>query len=183
VTVAARWSATSVATTTGLTPRTLVCRLLGDAAETDQRDLRRIDHAVDALGALVAEVRHGERGVAEFGAAQHARPRARDEFGELAHHCAHVLGVRVAQRGRDEPALTQRDADTEVNARGRPQHAVHEEAVHFGRLARGERDGAEQQRGGQQPVGHRATRILRREPIERARQVDACREVVVRDLA
>jgi prepilin-type processing-associated H-X9-DG protein len=70
-------------------------RPLDDAAETDQRDLRRVDHTEDGLHALVAEVGDRDRGVRDLGAAQHAGPRALHEVGEFGHQQHERLGLDV----------------------------------------------------------------------------------------
>ena len=44
--------------------------LLGDPAEADERDLRRVNDAEEGLAAEVAEVRDGDGAVAEFRTAQ-----------------------------------------------------------------------------------------------------------------
>ena len=72
----ARWSAASVSVTHGRTPirPSHGPRTLDDPAEADERDLRRIDHPVHGLHALVTEVGDGDRRVGQLGSGAAARP-------------------------------------------------------------------------------------------------------------
>ena len=112
--------------------------------------------------------------VGELGAAQDAGARAAHEVARARASASRGPSASASlQRGRDEAAAAQRDRDAEVDGVRRMEGAVLEGAVQLGHLARGERDGAQQQRGRQQALRDGAARVLGREPGERAREVDA----------
>src|SRR3990167_3162795 len=60
-------------------------RHLTNSAETDQGDLRRVDHAVDGVHALVAQIGDGQGRVRHLGAAQRSGAGPPDQVSEFAH--------------------------------------------------------------------------------------------------
>src|SRR3990172_7290057 len=80
-------------------------RLFDNPPEADERDLRRKDHAEDALGSAVAKAGHGDGAVGELRAAQVAGARARDEVVELPHELVQIFAIDVVKRGSDQAAL------------------------------------------------------------------------------
>src|SRR5208283_2249432 len=76
-------------------------RALDDLAETDQRNLRRIDDSEDALDTLVAETGDGDRRVGNFGTAKHAGAHALNQIAQTHHDLAEALALDVVNRRRD----------------------------------------------------------------------------------
>lgn len=92
-------------------------RPIRDRAEADQRDLRRVDDANDGLDALLAQVRHGDRRVGQFGGAQPACARTRDQILEGRHQIAERELIGVVDRGRDQTATAQGNRELPVAER------------------------------------------------------------------
>jgi len=77
-------------------------RPLRHAAETHQRHLRRVDHAVDGGHALLAEAGDRDRAGGELGALERAGAGAADQVEQFAVQLLDVLVVDLQQRRRDQ---------------------------------------------------------------------------------
>src|SRR5208282_5041458 len=109
-------------------------RAFDDLAETDQRNLRRIDHAEDGLDALIAETGNRDGRVGDFGTAKHAGAHALNQIAQARHDFAEVLLADVVNRRRDKAALPDRYRDADVNRLAGFERTIDPEAVHLGYL-------------------------------------------------
>ena len=154
----ARWSAESVAVTTG---RGMICALdhpgpLHDLAEADDRDLRRVDDTEDALHALLAQARHRDRRIGELGAPQRAGTGAHHEVAETSHELVQALVIRVVQGGGDETAGSQRDGDADMDRGIRLDFPGDPSCVQLRDLPESERHRFHEEHAGEEAVRHRA---------------------------
>ena len=180
-----RWSAESVARTTGRTP-SIPADAHGRSTirpKPTRATCGRVDHAEHLLGALLAEVGHGDRGLAHLGAAQGAGPGPADQVAERPHQRVEREPVGIVDRRGDEATAAERRPPRRGGRRATARKLSVPEAVHDGNLARGERGRLEQQGSRQEPLGDGPRRVALRQPGKRAAEVDRGRDVVVRDLA
>ena len=75
---------------------------LYDFAETDQRDLRRIDYSEDRLDPLLAEAGNRDGRVCDLRAAQHASSHPFHEVAQIHHDLVEALLVDIVNCRRDE---------------------------------------------------------------------------------
>src|SRR3974390_294692 len=106
-------------------------------AEPDNRDLRRIDDAVERFDAAVAQARYSERGIGKLGATDATGARARHQVAHAAHQVVERELVGVMQRWRGEPAATDRDGDADVHGLGRFELVAAIKAIKNGESAGG----------------------------------------------
>src|SRR6476659_2835583 len=155
---------------------------LRDGTEADEGHLGRVDDAQHALDALVAEVGDGAARRGQVGAAEPPRPGAGGELAHGRHHLAHREAVGVVDGGHEEAAAAQREDETEVDDRRRPEGTVDPVAVEVWDGAGGAGRGQQQQGRRHEALLDGQLAVALPQPLEGRVEVHRGAQVVVRDL-
>ena len=149
-------------------------RALDDAAEPDEGDLRRVDHAVDRRDALLAEAGDGDRRV---GSSRELRSAARARLHQVAQSRHQLVEISSSRRRGSPGRPARRRAATIATPRWTRLGRVERVPVSRSRSApapraRRERRGLQEQHGGEEPLGDGPAAFALLEPGERRSQVD-----------
>ena len=120
-----------------------------DSADTQHRHLWRVDHRQNGVDPQLAEVGDSYRRVAHFLSGQPPGPGSTDKVAQGSHQPVEVEQLRITDRGRDETAVPKGYGHAQMHLLDRLELALHPMPVQVADLDGGQRDGPQEQGGGQ----------------------------------
>ncbi len=150
--------------------------------QPDQRDLRRVNNAINRLHPEITEAGHGDAGIGHLRTAQFSASGSADQVAQIGHQLIETLAIDIMQGRGDQSAFAQGDGKPDVDLPFQLQLSVNPVTIQFRYLLQSPGHRFQRQHHRQQPLLDRPFPVLFRQPVERPAHIDIGGQVVMRDL-